>query len=131
MKNFLLLIPAALLLCGCQTSGKHYYKIVTTDMNGKLISSWVAKGRVKRREGGYKFTAVERQIGHPPTIYRYPLGWRVSIAAPETIIYPVVKPAWLNDIKPLDVADAAEAGVQAAPPVRLGPPQKPAAAPAR
>jgi hypothetical protein len=134
VKTLAILLSIAL-LCGCQTTnmrnGPPYYKVVTTDLNGRLISSWIAKGRVHRKEGGYKFTAVERQIENPPAVYRYPLGWRVTIAAPKTVIYPVTKPLWLQSIKPLDVADAAEDGVQAAPPVRLGPPRQPAADPAR
>jgi hypothetical protein len=125
----LLLVLAA--LCGCSAFRTPYYKIVTTNVNGELISSWVSKGRVWRSEGGYVFRAVQRQIEHPPTVYRYPLGWRVRIAAPCTIIYRTEKPAWLEDLTPLDVADAAEDGGSAAPPVHLGPPLKPAADRAR
>jgi hypothetical protein len=134
VKSFALLF-SLLLLCGCETTGwhrePHYYKVVTMDLNGSLISSWIAKGHIWRRERGYSFKAVERQIEHSPTVYRYPLGWRVKIAAPKTIIYRVEKPAWLNNIKPLDVADAAEDGVQATPPMRLEPLRKPAADRAR
>lgn len=128
VKRLLLLFPVLSALCGCATP---YYKVVTTDLNGKLVSSWVSKGHVWRSEGGYVFKAVERQIEHPPTVYRYPLGWRVRVAAPRTVIYRMEKPAWLEGITPLDVADAAEDGGSATPPIRLGPPLKAAADRAR
>jgi hypothetical protein len=118
MKRLILPLLMIFALSGCAT---RYYKVVTTDVNGKLISSWVAEGRVKRKQGGYHFNAVQRQVEHPPSIYRYPLGWKVRIAAARTIIYRTEKPEWIDMVTPLDVADAAEDGVSATPPLRLPP----------
>jgi hypothetical protein len=128
MKRLLLLLPVLLGCAGCQSAGfwhePAYYKVVTTNLNGDLVSSWVSEGAVARREGGYTFKAIERQVEHPPVVYRYPLGWHVHIAAPKTVVYRIAKPEWISKADPLAVADAAEDGGQVAPPVRLAqPPQ--------
>jgi hypothetical protein len=98
---------AALASAGC--SGPRYYKVVTMDTRGDLVASWIAKGRVLRRDGGYRFTAIERQIPHPPRVYRYPLGFRTFVKTPETVIYRTEPPPWYRAAQPLVVADAAEA----------------------
>lgn len=100
---------AALIGGGCGSPPK-YYKVVTMDPQGKLASSWTAKGHVLRWDGAYHFKAVERQIDKPQRWYLYPLPHKVRVAAANTVIYRTEEPSWLRGIDPLAVADAAEDG---------------------
>lgn len=100
----------ALAFTGCAYPGR-YSKVVTMETDGKLIASWTAKGWVWRTNDGYRFTAVERRINNPPREFRYPLGRRVRTLAPRTVIYRTEEPAWLKNLSPLEIADAAEDGL--------------------
>jgi hypothetical protein len=87
------------------------------DAQGELISSFVSKGPIWRRDGGYRFVALEHMTDNPRRLYRYPLGFKTFIKAPETVIYRVEPPAWYLEIEALEVADAAEEGEPLTPPV--------------
>lgn len=106
MRRLIPLLLAALSLTACSTP--RYYKVVTMDHGGRVHSSWIAEGRVKRVEKGYTFKAVERRTGKPQRELHYPLGRPVRVSTAHTVIYPVEKPAWLVGQTPLTAADRAE-----------------------
>lgn len=107
MKHLRYLIPLALLLTlnGCVTTrrsnfitrSKVYRTVRVTDYQGRLVADWVAEGWVWRHGPGYRFRAMERLSGGPyPTRTRYPYGRKVIINAPNIVVTPCDKPAWLR-----------------------------------
>jgi len=81
------------------------------DLNGKLISSWTAKGFIYHQwwDGLYSMNAYERWTTNPQRYYQYPLGWRVHVRGPNMVIYDVEEPLWIQQTDPLTMADRAEA----------------------
>src|SRR5687768_12133381 len=91
------LLPLLLLVALGFSSCAQYHKVVETDVRGNLIVSWVAQGPIIPRDGGYRFKAVQRNICDPEMEFHYPLGWKVNVSAPNFIIVPTKKPAWLYE----------------------------------
>lgn len=91
--KFLPLLLVASALSSCAT----YHKVVETDLRGNMIVSWVAQGPIIPRDGGYRFKAVQRNICDPEFEFHYRLGWTVNVAAPNFLIIPVRRPAWMDD----------------------------------
>ena len=89
---------------GCSTRGllgstPKYWRIVSADFEGNWISEWVAEGDVKTVDGGYRFAAVQRRIFKPEQLeFHYPLGYPVTVAAPNVIVTPTTKPLWLSKV---------------------------------
>jgi len=111
MRRLILLLLAALPLTAC--TSPRYYKVITMDHGGRLHSSWIAEGRVRRVEKGYTFKAVERRTGNPQRELHYPLGRPVRVSTAHTVIYAVEKPVWLEGQTALTAADRAEAAANA------------------
>ena len=106
-RRFLILLLAVFLLAqtGCYytnnvfTRGRLYRKVVVTDLEGTLISSWIAEGPVWSYAPGYRFRAMERLSGGPiPVKTRYPNGWNVKVNGPNIVVMPCEKPQWLRDL---------------------------------
>jgi hypothetical protein len=102
MHRLLLILLGTLLLAGCQTAispRAPYYEVIATDFRGNLIASWTAAGPVRRVEGGrYYFVAVERRIPNPPREFKYVVGRRVTISAPNVEVHRVSPPVWLREV---------------------------------
>jgi hypothetical protein len=112
---FSLCVLVSLSGCGTYSSVRNiphprraYHHVVLMNARGELVSSWTSEGKIKRVGSGYKFKAVERRLTNPPREFRYPLGWVVTVQAPKVVTYRVPKPQWMWDLRPGDVAIAAE-----------------------
>jgi len=106
-RRFLILLLAVFLLVqtGCSytnnvfTRSRVYRRVQITDLQGVLISSWIAEGPVWSYAPGYRFRAIERHLGGPiPVTSRYPNGWNVKVGGPNIVIMPCEKPQWLKEI---------------------------------
>jgi hypothetical protein len=103
--RFFLFLALAFTLTGCITTrrsnfitrNKVYRTVHVTDYQGRLVADWIAEGYVWRHGPGYRFRAMERVIGGPYSMRtRYPHGRKVIINAPNIIVTPCDKPAWLR-----------------------------------
>ncbi len=99
--RFLPLLAALLFLTGCQTSqtSTKFTKLRATNHRGELIAEWIARGRVRATENGYRITAVERLSAPPyPTLTTYPDGWRTNVVGPHIVRWRCPKPLWLAEL---------------------------------
>ena len=107
--SFLLLaaLGATALFSGCAHSSRelvvlpvpNYSKIVSSDFEGRWIAEFIAEGKVRKVEGGYSFTAVQRRIFRPvPMEFHYPLGRPMTVIATNVIVTPASKPLWLEKL---------------------------------
>ena len=108
--SILFLLTAALgasaLLSGCACSTRRavilesdptYSRVVSSDFEGRWIAEFVAEGPVRKTEGGFAFTAVQRRIFKPTTMeFHYPLGRPMKVIATNVIVTPANKPLWLE-----------------------------------
>jgi len=94
------------LLGGCYTvnptppkapRAQDYYRVVTSDFEGKRIAEYISEGPVKITDDGFTFWAVQRAIFEPKAMeFHYPLGRQVTVAASNTVSVPAHKPQWLE-----------------------------------
>lgn len=107
--SFLLLagLGATALVSGCAHSPREvvvtpvptYSKVVSSDFEGRWIAEFIAEGKVRKAEGGYSFTAVQRRIFRPvPLEFHYPLGRPMTVIATNVIVTPASKPLWLEKL---------------------------------
>ncbi len=102
------LLPLGLLVplfwTGCAGSGGKrppepltYSRVTVASFRTRPIAEYIAEGKVRKEEDGYRFTAVERTIFSPHRInIRYPIGRPVTVVGSHVIIKSVEKPAWLQ-----------------------------------
>ncbi|MCE9610192.1 MAG: hypothetical protein K8R23_08275 [Chthoniobacter sp.] len=103
--KFCRLLPllAALIFASCATwdfSGHHgdYTKLRVTNHRGGVMSEWVARGKIKRTEAGYRITAVERRSAAPyAQLSKYPEGWRTTVTGPHIERWRCGQPYWLYE----------------------------------
>ena len=76
-----------------------YYRVVTSDFEGKRIAEYVAEGEVIKTDDGFTFNAVQRKsFGPPVECYRYPLGRPITVQASNVVSLPTCKPLWLREL---------------------------------
>jgi hypothetical protein len=101
-----LIFPALLFLAACQSTEDTrrtsdsayvpYHRIVETNFSGERIVSWIAEGKIRHRDNGLAFRAVERTVYRPIQLnYHYPLGRPMWASASNIVICPVEKPVWM------------------------------------
>jgi hypothetical protein len=105
------LLALALLGGCCCTTHETYSELRVTDLRGKLISDWIARGPIWKgdiadgwfwnpalNQEVWHVTAVQRTDGppYPETTY-YPDGWHTSVVGPCVHHWHCEKPAWLDN----------------------------------
>lgn len=76
-----------------------YWRVVSSDFEGRRIAEFIAEGRVRETEDGYCFRAVQRRIFTPYALeFHYPLGRPVTVNASNVVVTPATKPLWLENV---------------------------------
>ena len=76
-----------------------YWRVVTTDFQGRWIAEYVAEGPVKKVEEGFTFVAVQKRLFSSETLeFHYPLGRPLVVGASNVVVTPTGKPLWLARI---------------------------------
>ena len=76
-----------------------YYRVVTSDFEGRPIAEYIAEGKVVQDDEGFHFWAVQRRIFEPKQMdFRYPQGRKITAAASNTVAKPIEKPLWLKQL---------------------------------
>ena len=93
----LLALACAVFSAGCAT---RYNRVIETNVRGERTVEWIAEGDVKRTdERFWRFKAVERRDdANSKMVTHYPLGRTVVIGAPNVLVEPTRKPAWLAEM---------------------------------
>ena len=98
----LCLLFAALASAACQTStsrNARYTKFRVTNYRGELVADWIAEGRFRKVDNGFRIKAVERTSA-PPFVQhmRYPNGWNTTVDGPHIVYWNCGKPLWLYEL---------------------------------
>ncbi len=100
-----LALACAALLTACDTledqlgGPPKYSRVIETNVRGEWLFTWIAEGGVHHGDEGWSFRAVERHVYNKPDLtIHYPLGRRVTVAAPNVLVEPAEKPEWLESL---------------------------------
>jgi hypothetical protein len=98
--SLLVLCAVTLGTAGCHkyvTTRNRFWKVVATDIQGEVIAEWTAATLPLKITGGYKILAIEKRVYTPHFIeYRYAIGRKVEVLAPNVSVFRVPAPGWMN-----------------------------------
>lgn len=92
---------AALTLASCEryvTERSLFWKVISTDYEGNMISEWIAAGHPWKIKGGVRIRAIQKTTYDPsPVEVRYAITRRVEVKAPNVTYFRTPAPAWFRE----------------------------------
>lgn len=100
LRIFLCLL-AVLSFASCEryvTERSSFWKVISTDYEGNVISEWIAAGHPWRIEGGVRIRAIQKTTYDPhPVEVRYAISRRVEVTAANVTFFRTKAPAWFRE----------------------------------